>query len=174
MDETAKKNALRMIPYGLYLVGARDPGASDPATALNAFVGSWVTQTSFKPPMLVVCVRADSRSNRWIRESGALTLNVLGSHQKELAQRFFKDVVVEPASATEGTMSGVPYRIEPKTGCPVFPDAVAWVACEVEAVLDGGDVVPDHTPFLVRVVDAGYRGPDKPLTKEETGWVYAG
>ncbi len=176
MDESAKRNALRMVPYGLYVVGARDRDVRDHASGINAFIGSWVTQTSFKPPMLVVAIKGDARSNRMIRDSGVFTLSVLGTGQKPLAQSFFKDLAIEQKSAEEGTMSGVPYRIEPRTGCPIFPDAPAWVACEVVAALDplAPDARPDHTPFLARVVEAGYRGPEKPLAREETGWVYAG
>src|SRR5687768_5052178 len=91
MDEAARKKALRMVPYGLYLMGVRRRDVHDLSKDLNAFVASWVTQVSFKPPMLVVGVKRDAHSNEMVREARVFTLNVLGHDQKDLAQRFFKD-----------------------------------------------------------------------------------
>ena len=46
MDEGAKKTALRMIPYGLYVLTAEDKDQNISAATVN-----WVTQASFKPPL---------------------------------------------------------------------------------------------------------------------------
>ena len=166
MDEAAKKKTLRMVPYGLYLMGVRSAEVKDPATDLNAFLASWVTQVSFKPPMLVVGVKRDARSNEMVKEARVFTLNLMGSDQKDLAQRFFKDLQV-----TEKEMSGVPYERGAKTGCPVFPDTPAHVECEVVEVYDGEN---DHSVVVAKVVDAAHRRDVGPLTHAETGWHYAG
>ena len=166
MDETQRKKVLRMVPYGLYLMGVRSAEVRDVTSDLNAFVASWVTQVSFKPPMLVVGVKRDARSNGMLRESGVFTLNVLGSDQKDLAQRFFKDLPV-----TEKDMGGVPYERGALTGCPVFPDTPGHVECEVAHVYDGEN---DHSVVVARVVDARLRREAGPLTHAETGWHYAG
>ena len=166
MDETQRKQALRMVPYGLYLMGVRRKEVKDVTTDLNAFVSSWVTQVSFKPPMLVVGVKRDAHSNAMLKESGVFTLNVLGAEQKELAQKFFKDLQVTAAS-----MSGVPYYAGKHTGCPVFPDTPAHVECVVRHVYDGDN---DHSVVVAEVVDAQARRQAKPLTHAETGWHYAG
>ena len=55
MDANAKKTALRMIPYGLYVLTAEAPDGRVCASTVN-----WVTQTAFEPPLLVVGVKADS------------------------------------------------------------------------------------------------------------------
>lgn len=166
MDEAQRKKALRTIPYGLYLMGVRRAEVRDVATDLNAFVASWVTQVSFKPPMLVVGVKRDTHSNEMLRESRVFTLNILGAEQKDLAQRFFKDLVV---TGTE--MSGVPYRRGAATGCAVFPDTPAHVECEVVDILDGEN---DHSVVVAKVVDVEHRRDARPLTHAETGWHYAG
>lgn len=166
MDESAKKKTLRMVPYGLYLMGVRRAVVRDVATDLNAFVASWVTQVSFKPPMLVVGVKRDARSNEMVKEARAFTLNVLGSDQKDLAARFFKDQPV-----TDKTFGGTPYERGPHTGCPVFPDTPAHVECEVVEVYDGEN---DHSVVVAKVVDVVHRSDAKPLTHAETGWHYAG
>jgi flavin reductase (DIM6/NTAB) family NADH-FMN oxidoreductase RutF len=166
MDETARKKTLRMVPYGLYLVGVRRKRVEDASKDLNAFVGSWVTQVSFKPPMLVLGVKRDAHSLEMILESGVFTLNVLGSEQKDLAQRFFKDLAV-----TDKEMSGVPYARGTATGCPVFPDTPAHVECEVAHVYEGEN---DHAVVVAKVVAWEHRFEAKPLTHAETGWHYAG
>ena len=55
MDDAAKKTALSMIPYGIYIMTAE---AED--GALAAATVNWMTQTSFDPPLVVVGVKADS------------------------------------------------------------------------------------------------------------------
>ena len=48
MDQDAKKTALRMIPYGIYVLTADDGNGSVAAATVN-----WVTQTAFAPPLVV-------------------------------------------------------------------------------------------------------------------------
>jgi flavin reductase (DIM6/NTAB) family NADH-FMN oxidoreductase RutF len=167
MDEAAKKAALRMVPYGLYLMGVRRAEVRDVARDLNAFVASWVTQVSFKPPMLVAGVKRDAHSLEMIKESRVFTLNVLGSEQKDFAARFFKDLVV-----TDKEMAGAPYERGAKTGCPVLLETPAHVECEVVEVYEGEN---DHAVVVAKVVDAQVRKEGaRPLTHAETGWHYAG
>ncbi len=47
MDADAKKTALRMIPYGIYVLTAEGSKGVAAATV------NWVTQTSFDPPLVV-------------------------------------------------------------------------------------------------------------------------
>lgn len=44
IDSNTKKSALRMVPYGLYVLISRGPNDQACAAAVN-----WVTQASFKP-----------------------------------------------------------------------------------------------------------------------------
>ena len=54
MDDNSKKTALRMIPYGLYVMTVEDEDGRISVATVN-----WVTQASFKPPLLAVGVKAD-------------------------------------------------------------------------------------------------------------------
>ena len=127
---------------------------------------SWVTQVSFKPPMIVVGVKRDAHSNAMVKEAGVFTLNVLGAEQKELATTFMKELTVTPT-----TMSGVPYSVGKETGCPIIPQTPAHIECVVDHVYDGDN---DHSVVVAEVVDAEARHASKPLTHAETGWHYAG
>jgi flavin reductase (DIM6/NTAB) family NADH-FMN oxidoreductase RutF len=166
MDEAARKKALRMVPYALYVVGVRRREVRDVATDLNAFLGSWVTQVSFKPPMLAAAFRRDAHSLEMVKESRVFTLNILGSDQKALATRFLKEVPV-----TGEDMAGTPYRRGEITGAPVFPDTPAHVECEVASVYEGDN---DHAVVIAKVVGWEHRRDAQPLTHAETGWTYAG
>ena len=57
---------------------------------MNGFTASWIMQGSFKPPIVVNCVKSDSGSNQMIRKSGVFALSSLEAGQKDLAQKFFK------------------------------------------------------------------------------------
>lgn len=166
MDETQRKKALRMVPYGLYLMGVRRKEVRDIATDVNAFLASWVTQVSFKPPMLVVGVKRDAHSNEMVKESGVFTLNILASDQKPLATTFMKTLTVTPTE-----MSGHAWRPGPATGCPVIPETPAHLECVVRHVHDGAN---DHSVVIAEVVDVEHRRDAAPLTHAETGWHYAG
>ena len=48
MNQDAKKTALRMIPYGIYVLTADDGKGNIAAATVN-----WVTQTAFAPPLVV-------------------------------------------------------------------------------------------------------------------------
>ncbi len=90
MDEQAKKTALRMIPYGLFVLAAQTEDGRSGAAAVN-----WVTQASFKPPQVVVCVQSESWIHEVIRDAKAFALNILSKDHAEVAFAFFKSVKVE-------------------------------------------------------------------------------
>ena len=140
MDTDAKKTALRMVPYGLYvLTGQTDDGRAAAATV------NWVTQTSFNPPLVVVGVKADSTAHQVIKDAGSFALNVLGKGQQDLAYAFFK-----PVEREGDTIGGQAVRAG-STGAPILEDAPAWIECRLVETIEKGD----HSTFLGEVVDAG-------------------
>ena len=73
MNEDAKKTALRMIPYGLYVLTAEGKNGAVAAATVN-----WVTQAAFAPPLVVLGVKTDSGAHAIIKETGEFALNILG------------------------------------------------------------------------------------------------
>jgi flavin reductase (DIM6/NTAB) family NADH-FMN oxidoreductase RutF len=142
MAMDAKKIALRMIPYGLYVLTARDDENNVAAATVN-----WVTQASFQPPLVVVCVRADSFIHTVLERSNAFALNILGKEQVSLAYTFFK-----PAELQGDTISGERFRLG-VTESPILVSTPAFVECEVMAAMKQGD----HTVFVGEVVDVGVK-----------------
>jgi flavin reductase (DIM6/NTAB) family NADH-FMN oxidoreductase RutF len=159
MDEQAKKTALRRIPYGLFLLTAKN-GDDIASGTVN-----WVTQTSFKPPMVAVGIKQDSHPYAVVKAAGSFAVNALGSDQKDVAQAFFG--TVKP----EGSKLGpVTFRAGAATGAPVVNEAPAWWECRVVGVLEQGD----HHIFLGEVVDAGVNSETPTLLMRDTGWNYGG
>jgi flavin reductase (DIM6/NTAB) family NADH-FMN oxidoreductase RutF len=128
MDQDAKKTALRMIPYGIYAMTARNEAGEIAAATVN-----WVTQTAFEPPLVVIGVKADSGTYAVTKESGKFALNMLGKGQQGIAFGFFKPAVVEGDQ-----INGEPWS-EGETGVPVLDNAIARVECEVVEIVERGD-----------------------------------
>jgi flavin reductase (DIM6/NTAB) family NADH-FMN oxidoreductase RutF len=155
MDPNAKKTALRMIPYGLYVLTAE----SGPDTA--AATVNWVTQASFAPPLVAVGVKVDSHVHAVIKQANAFALNVLGKGQDAMAYAFFK-----PAERQGSTISGQPYRAG-STGAPILANAPAFVECRLVATVEKGD----HSLFVGEVVDAGVAKPPEGRADDATLWL---
>ncbi|MFQ5934302.1 MAG: flavin reductase family protein, partial [Dehalococcoidia bacterium] len=142
MDEEAKKTALRMIPYGLYVLTAEGKDGSVAAATVN-----WLTQSSFSPPQVVIGVKADSGAHSIIKESGTFAVNVLGKGQQGLAFNFFK------SHEREGDTVGGETFEKGATGAPLLLNAPAWFECKLTDTIEKGD----HSIFVGEVVDAGVR-----------------
>src|SRR4030095_9664422 len=117
MDPNSKKTALRMIPYGLFVLTAAK------GDRVSAGTANWVPQASFEPPLVVVGVKTDSGGHPLIKEAKAFALNVLGKGQQAMAYTFFK-----PAEKTDQTISGEPYRAG-TTVSRMLPKAPAYIEC---------------------------------------------
>jgi flavin reductase (DIM6/NTAB) family NADH-FMN oxidoreductase RutF len=139
MDADAKKTALRMIPYGLFVLTADDGKGGVAAATVN-----WVTQASFAPPLVAVGVKADSGARSTIGAAGHFALNVLGKDDKGVAYAFFK-----PTEVADGKLSGQPYTAG-TTGAPILAGAVAALECKVVTIAEVGD----HHLVVGEVVEA--------------------
>ncbi len=146
MDQDAKKTALRMIPYGIYVLTADDGKGNVAAATVN-----WVTQTAFAPPLVVVGVKTDSGAYQIVKNTKAFALNMLGKDQKGAAFTFFK-----PTKLEDGKLSGQAVH-KGTTGAPILDAAPAAVECRVTSIVEQGD----HHIVVGEVVDAHL---PKPIT----------
>ena len=147
MDATAKKLALRMIPYGLYVLTSEAKDGRISAATVN-----WVTQASFEPPLLAVGVKLDSSAHSIIKDSRAFALNVLTKGQQDQAFAFFKSV------EREGDLLGGEPFSSGESGAPILTTAKAFLECRLVDTVERGD----HSLFVGEVINAG-------LSAEPTG-----
>ena len=138
MDEDKKKSTLRMIPYGLYVMTAKDGDGNVGAGTVN-----WVTQTSFDPPLVAIGVKIDSGLYAIVKSAGSFALNMLGKGQQGVAFGFFK-----PAEVDGDTISGEPVTAG-STGSPLLRNAPAALECKIVKIVEQGD----HHIVVGEVVD---------------------
>jgi flavin reductase (DIM6/NTAB) family NADH-FMN oxidoreductase RutF len=159
MDEESKRKVLRGIPYGMYVMTA----FSGKAVASTL---TWMSQCSFRPPLVMIAVQKGTAMHDAVGKSGAIAVNVLAGGQQAVAQAFFRCPEAE-------TDRFGPYRFEPgpSTGAPLLTDAPAWFEARVTDSVDRGD----HTVFVAEVVNAGVRdAAARPLLLSDTPWSYSG
>ena len=142
MDPEKKKTALRMIPYGIYVLTAKAPDGAVAAATVN-----FVTQTSFNPPLVAVGVKADSAARDVVGKAGSFALNILGKGQQGAAFAFFKPV--EP----EGNKLGPDTFTTGASGAPLLDSAPAVLECKVAEIVERGD----HHIVVAEVVGADVR-----------------
>ena len=98
---------------------------------------------SLEPPMVLWSVRRNAYSHEAFVSSSGYVVNVLASHQEDLALRFargsqaerFADVDVQRAAHH----------------MPRLPDVLAWFACRTSQVVQAGD----HDILIGEVLDFG-------------------
>jgi len=158
LNEQAKKTMLRKIPHGLYICGVKD------GEDVNGFTVSWLMQASFKPPLVVNCVKQDSKSHEMIKNSGVFAISILEAGQKDLAQKFF-----QPLRRVGNRFEDVEFYLG-EIGCPIISDSLGYVECQVVGAVDRGD----HTVYVGEVIGAGVHREGDALLLESTGWQYGG
>ncbi len=110
-----------------------------------------MSSLSLDPPLVLVCFDNESRTLPVVREAGRFAVNVLAAGQEELAATFAsKDLL--PAEKFAAVTHSVDH------GVPVLDCALAWLACDLQALHPGGD----HT-IGVGAVTAMGEGEGEPL-----------
>jgi flavin reductase (DIM6/NTAB) family NADH-FMN oxidoreductase RutF len=159
MDLKSRRDTLRMFTNGVYVITSRTTNGYGGATV------TWVSQASFRPPLIMAAIRKDSNVFRCLSESGLAAIHVLASTQRDVAQRFFT-----PTRVSDGQMNGEPL-IGGKTSVPILQSAPAYVECQVRRILDD---LGDHVIVILEVLEAECRQQTQPMTVAESPWRYGG
>jgi flavin reductase (DIM6/NTAB) family NADH-FMN oxidoreductase RutF len=155
---------VRRIDAGDDVAGDQGP-AGDIA---NAFLANWLTQVSFDPPLVALSVERDAWSWPLIESTGAFTINVLATGQRELAGQLGRS---RHKVGDKLANIPIPWRPAPLTGCPVLHvHALAFVECRVQSIHPAGD----SWLVIADVVNAELLREGEPLTMRETGFRHAG
>ena len=158
MDPQAKKSALRMVSYGLYVVTTAT--ADDRA----AFLCNWLTQCSFEPPLIVLAVENEAHSLKVMRAAGRFAVSVLETGQRELAGWYGRHSDKVGDKLANRGLQATP------SGLPLLPEALAWWECSIITITPAGD----HQLVMAEVIDAAAIREGTPLQLKETGFRYAG
>ena len=104
MNPEDRKKVLGMFRYGMYVC------TSKADEIISASTVTWVTQSSFDPPLIAVAIKVESGIYDTIRQAGRLALHIIPEGEKGLAKRFFR-----PASVKGDRINGVPFEIDRKS-----------------------------------------------------------
>ena len=157
MDEKFRKQALQMFSYGVYILTSKFEDNYCAATV------TWVSQASFEPPLISVCIKTDSASYAVVKERGKFLLHILGEDQKDLGASFFKTTTLE-----DGLINEQEYQLQ--DNLPLLTAVPAYLKCRVLEIMEYGD----HPLFLAEVKNAVVQKELKPLELSTTGWNYGG
>ncbi|MEU2154441.1 flavin reductase family protein [Streptomyces sp. NPDC019396] len=136
-EMAAFRAAMGRFPTGVTLL-TQGSGDSTSVITLNS-----LTSVSLDPLLILVSIKADGRMRPRVVEAGSFAVNVLGSHQQELAQEFCRPD--RPAGLAAMRRLGA---VEGITGNAVLPLAETSFECVLDAEHEAGD----HTLLIGRVV----------------------
>jgi flavin reductase (DIM6/NTAB) family NADH-FMN oxidoreductase RutF len=125
-----------------------DDGPQPWGTTVNSFTG-----ISLEPPLILVAIGKERSMIGWIERTARFAVNILGEEAQALSDCF----AGAPSPLPRSAFCNADYALG-EAGLPVLDSAVAYVACEVDKVIEAGD----HTIYLGKVVETGWR--------DEAGW----
>ena len=112
-----------------------------------------LTSLSLDPLLLIVCLDLRSNTLEAVRESGRFCINILAAGQERLSRRFaVKDPRDECVKFGE-----VEYEVV--DGAPALAGCLAWIVCDVDQELPGGD----HAILVARPLSGRTGSASKPL-----------
>jgi flavin reductase (DIM6/NTAB) family NADH-FMN oxidoreductase RutF len=158
MDTATRKRTLRLLSNGMYIITSSSNGRYGAATV------TWLSQASFKPPLVMAAIRPDSNVFKCLSESGVAAVHVIDAGQQEVAQKFFA-----PTRVVGDLINGEPFRAG-ITRAPVLHNARAYFECSVRQMITLGD----HAVVIMEVVDADSSSDCRPLTVAASPWTYGG
>ncbi len=147
IENTVFREILSRFASGVTVVTTANNGEQHGLT-VSAFCS-----VSLDPPLVLVCIDRNASGHERIRSAGAFAVNILTSEQKELSARF-----ASSSLTPQQRFEGLPLRTA-ATGAPILPDVLGFLDCELHAEYEAGD----HTIFVGRVVDGGFREEGEPL-----------
>lgn len=125
IDPKQFRDVLGSYPTGVCVVTSQAESGERWGLAVGSF-----SSISLDPPL--VGFMPDKRSRSWeqMATTGRFCVNVLGSAQLDDCRRF--------ASSQIDKFDGISHSNSP-SGMPLLDDALAWIECDIERVVDIGD-----------------------------------
>ena len=122
-------------------------------TDINGLSVAWMTQVSYSPPLVMVCVGKEKYTHELIDDSGGFAINILSERQKDVAKLFGLQ-----SGRTSNKFNDVEYELK-KSGAPILKDCLAYIDCTVHKSIDVGDT----TLFVGEILEASINNREKPL-----------
>jgi flavin reductase (DIM6/NTAB) family NADH-FMN oxidoreductase RutF len=131
--------ALSRFPSGITVVTSRGSAGELHGITVSAF-----SSVSLNPPLVLACIEKTTGSHDAINETKVFAVNILGSGQDDLSERF--------SLPSRDKFGGV-NLIEGTAGLPLLADALVTLECRLRNAYDGGD----HTIFVGEVEEVAIK-----------------
>ncbi|MGB9700862.1 MAG: flavin reductase family protein [Thermodesulfobacteriota bacterium] len=146
--------ALRLIPYGIYLL------ITGPREKEKAMIVSWVTQVSYSPPLIAAVLRYNRSVLKLLQEGSLLSLNLLKNEHKPFI----------PILKSSSSLNLAGFNFQRGMANVLYlPDALAYWFCEVHSLISMGDHM-----LVVNKIKAAQATAGIPLTTLDYGKTYLG
>ena len=116
--------------FGSYVTGVTVVSACTSAAEAVGFTANSFTSVSLDPALLLVCVGKNLTSYKVFSTTKYFAVNILGSEQKQLADRF--------ARFRGKRFKGIEWQNSPLNN-PLIGGSCAWFDCSVFGRVDAGD-----------------------------------
>ena len=130
------RDALGQFCTGITVITAVDEGAP------VGFACQSFSALSLDPPLILFCPNKASGSWKGIEKAGKFAVNILSENQEDVSSTFGR--------RGDDKFAEIAWSPSP-LGSPVINGVMAWLDCEIDQVLDGGD----HWIVLGKVSDIG-------------------
>ncbi|MEP7360716.1 MAG: flavin reductase family protein, partial [Chloroflexota bacterium] len=151
VDAQDYREVLTRFATGVTVVTTVEESVDGPlpwGTTVNSFTG-----ISLDPPLVLVSIGHERSIRPIIERTGRFGVNILGEGSQALSDCF----AGAPSPLPRSAFCNADYLLG-AAGLPVLDAAVAYLACEVQNVIEAGD----HTIYLGNVVETACR--------DEVGW----
>jgi flavin reductase (DIM6/NTAB) family NADH-FMN oxidoreductase RutF len=156
MNATSFREVLKDFAAGVTIVTSAD----EHGVPVGATVSSFAS-LSLEPPLVLVCLKSDSRTVAAIRERGAFSVHILERSQSELARRF--------AAELEEKFRPGSYELN-SAGVPCLSGCKNRLDCRLENDFSGGD----HRIMVGRVESTLAADAFRPLVYAQRGFFGLG
>lgn len=136
IDEATYRQVLGHFPTGVTVVTGMD-GEEPVGLAVGSFFS-----LSLEPMLVGFCAGRTSTSWARMADNGRFCVNVLSAAQEDICRVF--------ATKGDDKFRGIGWK-PAESGSPLLDGVLAWIDCDVEHVLDGGD----HHIVVGRVLGLG-------------------
>lgn len=123
--ERSFRDAMGSFATGVCVLGAKRRDGVSVGMTVNSF-----TSVSLDPPLILVCLGAESPRSQAIIDPGRFAISVLADDQRDLSNHF--------ATQGEGHIPDNGCRAG-ENGAPIVERAAAIVECDVETTYKSGD-----------------------------------
>lgn len=124
IDESAFRSLLGRFATGVTVVTARDMAGTHHGMTVSAF-----SSLSLDPPLVLMCIDKTATMFELLTTGAAFTVNILASHQEEIARRF--------AAAESHKFDGIGYAAD-ESGA-ALDDVLANAQCARINSIEAGD-----------------------------------